>query len=68
MTEDLRNPSLEDLRFLVGDCAVALSGASFLPDPSTVVRGTVEVRPVEEGRLLVIGQQASHLSPRARHG
>jgi len=58
MTAALSNPALSDLEVLLGDWDMALSGASFLPDPETVVHGRIEARPIEEGRLLTLRQHA----------
>lgn len=63
MTDDLRNPALADVGFLVGDWDMALSDASFLPDPATVVHGRIETRLIEAGRLLAMRQIVEPSAP-----
>ena len=65
MATELTNPALADLGFLVGDWDMALSGASFLPSPDTVVHGRVEIRPIEEGRLVAMRQMVEPSGPPA---
>lgn len=48
------NPALGDLRFLAGAWDMELSGASFLPDPEAVVRGSVTFDWIEDGAALVM--------------
>jgi hypothetical protein len=57
MATELGNPALGALAFLIGDWDMALSNASFLEE-GQVASGTLEVRPVEGGRLLVLRQFA----------
>lgn len=56
MTVELTNPSLAELGFLIGEWDMAISGASFLPDPDQVVHGLVEFAATEDGRFLVMRQ------------
>jgi hypothetical protein len=56
MSDELRNPSLSELEFLVGDWDLALSRAAFLSDPDAEVHGRVEVRAIEDGNLLAMRQ------------
>jgi hypothetical protein len=65
MSGELTNPSLSDLGFLIGDWDMALSGASFLPDPEHVIHGRFEVRPIEAGTLLAMRQRAESSGPPA---
>jgi hypothetical protein len=46
------NPALKELEPLVGDWAMELSNASFLPDPSEVIRGTALFEWIEDGDFL----------------
>jgi hypothetical protein len=48
------NPALAELKFLAGDWDMELSGASFLPDPATVVKGSVTFDWIEAGAALVM--------------
>ena len=57
MATELHNPALDALAFLIGDWDIALSNASFLEE-GQVASGTVEIRPIEGGRLLVVRQFA----------
>ncbi|MDH6116132.1 hypothetical protein [Kitasatospora sp. GAS204B] len=50
------NPALADLRFLVGDWDMALSGAEFLPDSESTMHGSVVFEWIEDGAALVIRQ------------
>jgi hypothetical protein len=61
----MTNPVLSALEFLIGDWDMALSGASFLGDPTEVVHGRVEVRPIEEGALLAMRQVVEPSGPPA---
>ena len=65
MAEELNSPSLSDLGLLVGAWDMALSGASFLPDPGAVAHGRVEIRSIEEGRLLAMRQFVEPSGPPA---
>jgi hypothetical protein len=42
------HPALADLRFLIGAWTMELSGASFLPDPESVVTGSVTFDWIED--------------------
>jgi hypothetical protein len=57
------NPALKHLALFVGDWDMALSNASFLPDPKTVVHGRVVFEWVEDGAFPVMrqGKQATWL-------
>jgi hypothetical protein len=48
------NPALAELQFLAGDWDMELSGASFLPDPEAVVKGSVTFDWIEAGAALVM--------------
>ena len=48
------NPALKDLEVLVGDWAMELSNASFLPSSSDTVRGQVSFEWLEGGAFLVL--------------
>jgi len=50
------NPALAELAFLVGDWDMALSGASFLPDPEQVIRGNFGCSWIEGGAALAMHQ------------
>ncbi len=50
------NPALSELAFFVGDWDMALSGASFLPDPEQVIRGNFGCSWIEGGAVLVMRQ------------
>jgi hypothetical protein len=63
MSDELRNPALADLRFLVGQWAMSLSEASFLADPSEVLTGRVEFEAAESGTLLVMRQVPDPTGP-----
>ena len=63
MTAELTNPSLAELGFLIGEWDMALSSASFLPDPGQVVHGRVEISPIEDGRVLVMRQAVEPSGP-----
>lgn len=54
-------PALADLRFLAGAWNMELSGASFLPNPDTVVASPVTFDWIEDGGALVMhmGQDAT---------
>ena len=65
MVDEVTNPSLADLEFLLGEWDMALSGASFLPDPGAVVHGRVEIRAIEHGRLLAMRQIVEPSGPPA---
>jgi len=65
VTTDLNNPALAALGFFLGEWDMALSGASFLPDPDQVVHGRVEFSAVEDGRLLVMRQAIEPSDPPA---
>jgi hypothetical protein len=47
-------PALAGLRFLTGDWTMELSGASFLPDPESVVSGPVTFDWIEDGAALAM--------------
>ena len=47
-------PALADLRFLVGAWNMELSGASFLPDPQSVVNGSVAFDWIEDCAALAM--------------
>lgn len=49
-----QNPALRYLEILVGDWAMELSNASFLPNSSDTVIGHIAVKWLEEGAFLVI--------------
>jgi len=57
------NPALAELAFLVGDWDMALSGASFLPDPEQVVHGYFGFSWIEGGGFLAIHQGAKPPAP-----
>ena len=63
MSAELRNPALAELGFLVGEWAMAISNASFLPDASEVVAGRMEVMPIEAEMLLAMRQFADSTRP-----
>ena len=63
MNAELTNPSLAELRFLIGDWDMAIWGASFLPDPDQVVHGRVEFSATEDGRFLVMHQGVEPSGP-----
>ena len=46
------NPALKELGPLIGDWDMELSNASFLPDPSGVIRGTALFEWIEDGDFL----------------
>ena len=50
----MTNPALAELQFLTGAWDMELSGASFLPDPDTTVRGSVIFEWIEQGAALVM--------------
>ncbi len=50
------NPALKELEVLVGDWTMELSNASFIPDPSAVIRGSASFEWIEDGGYLVIHQ------------
>ncbi len=56
MSDELKNPALADLQFLVGTWEMTLFGAPFLPDPDETLTGFVEFDPIEAGTLLVMRQ------------
>jgi hypothetical protein len=61
----LTTPCLTDLRFLIGEWDMAISGTSFLPDPDQVVHGRVEFLATEGGRFLVMRQGVEPSGPPA---
>src|SRR5579872_5762622 len=63
MPDEMRNPALAPLRFLIGDWTMRISDAVFLPGPDDVVEGHMSCRPVEEGRLLVMSQHGAAGGP-----
>ena len=65
MTAELTNPALKDVGFLVGEWIMTLSEASFLPDPSEVLTGRVEVSVIESGGLLALRQHTDPSGPPA---
>jgi hypothetical protein len=65
MGGELTNPALSELGFLIGEWDMALSGASFLPDPEHVIHGRIEVRPIEAGTLLAMRQGVESSGPPA---
>ncbi|MGB6553495.1 MAG: hypothetical protein WBE78_08390 [Candidatus Binataceae bacterium] len=50
------NPSLKHLELFIGEWDMALSNASFLPDPKTILHGRVVFEWVEDGAFLVMRQ------------
>ncbi len=48
------NPALASLEGLVGNWAMELSNASFLPDPSTTVKGSVAFAWVQDGAFFAM--------------
>ncbi len=62
-TMELTAPALVELGFLVGDWEMTISNAPFLGDPDQVVAGTVEIEPIEAGRLLAIRQIGDPTGP-----
>ena len=50
------NPALAELAILVGDWDMALSGASFLPDPEQVIHGHFGCSWIEGGAALAMHQ------------
>lgn len=67
MTEDINkglesqqlpkpNPALEALGIFVGDWEMEVSRASFLPDPSDTIKGSVTIEWLEDGAFLIIRQ------------
>jgi hypothetical protein len=54
MGDELGNPALVELQFLVGEWEMTLSEASFLADPTQTVTGRVVVETTEAGTLLVM--------------
>lgn len=65
MSDQLNNPALARLGVLIGVWHMALSGASFLPDPNEAVHGRVEIQPIEEGGVLTIRQFIDEIGPPA---
>jgi hypothetical protein len=65
VADELANPALAELQFLIGDWDMALSDASFLPDHESVVHGRVEARAIEDGRLLAMRQVVEPSAPPA---
>ena len=63
MSNDVRNPALLDLVFLVGEWDMTLSNASFLPEPGQIVEGRVHVEPIEDGMLLAMRQAGDASGP-----
>jgi len=63
MTEELNNPALKELAFLIGDWDMALSGAAFLPTTQDVVHDSVTFRPIESGALLTMHQGSNESGP-----
>ena len=54
------NPSLKQLEILVGDWNMELSNASFLPNPSDIVKGHASFEWLEDGAFLMMyGRQAT---------
>jgi hypothetical protein len=47
------NPALKELEPLIGDWTMELSNASFLPDPSEIIRGSSRFEWIEAGNFLV---------------
>jgi hypothetical protein len=56
------NPALKELETLVGDWEMELSNASFLPDPSTVIRGIVSFEWFDGGDFLIM-RQGNKINP-----
>lgn len=54
MVKSAVNPALKEIETLVGEWTMELSNASFLPDPSTTVKGKVTFEWLEEGDFLVM--------------
>ena len=50
------NPALKRLEVLAGEWEMELSKSSFLPDPNTIVKGSVTFEWLEEGDFLVMRQ------------
>jgi hypothetical protein len=65
MPGELTNPALNELEFLIGEWDMALSGASFLPDPDQVVHGRVAFEPIENGAFLIMKQLLEPSGPPA---
>jgi hypothetical protein len=57
------NPALAELAFFVGDWDMALSGASFLPDPEQIIHGHLGVSWIEDGALLAMHQGKESPTP-----
>ncbi len=52
------NPALKTLEVLVGDWTMELSNASFLPDPTSTIRGSASFEWFEGGDFLIVRQGA----------
>ena len=50
------NPALSELAFFIGDWDMALSGASFLPDPEQIIHGKFGCSWIEGGAVLAMRQ------------
>ncbi len=59
------NPALKDLAELVGDWAMELSNASFLPHPSDTVKGSVSFEWAKDGAFLLMHMGDKPPSPPA---
>jgi hypothetical protein len=57
------NPTLAELALLVGDWDMALSGASFLPDPEQVIHGYLGCSWIEGGAALAMHQGGEPSTP-----
>jgi hypothetical protein len=53
---ELVNPALSELKFLVGDWDMELSNAVFLPDPTQKVNGQATFEIIENGTFLAMRQ------------
>ncbi|HVB03282.1 MAG TPA: hypothetical protein VNE41_06150 [Chitinophagaceae bacterium] len=56
METTLINPALKDLEMLVGSWTIELSNASFLPEPTAVIRGSMSFELIKDGAFLIMRQ------------
>ena len=63
MSDEVTNPRLSELSFMVGEWDMAITGASFLPSPEDVVHSHVRFTPIESGTLLAMRQGGDASGP-----
>ena len=56
MNDNNINPALQALKELIGTWEMELTNASFLPDPTTVIKGTASFEWFEGGDFLILRQ------------